>query len=177
MKTTIPLVLLSFLALCTIAFASIEPTEQSTTEQLIVVDTLNHQLYLYETHDNEKVLIETFSIASPKKGIVRPHGEGFVTAIEIKPWWYPTESTKKDYLERGIVLPDAIPPGHRLNAMGTAKIVLSHTTVKGSVYRIHGTENEASIGQDSSRGCIRMKNEDIDRLVNILVVGTKVIIN
>ena len=40
---------------------------------------------------------------------------------------------------------------------------------KNTIYRniyIHGTSNEASIGQPNSHGCIRMKNKDIANLYN-----------
>lgn len=145
--------------------------------QLIVVDVINHRLYLYEIDCGSQILIKSFLVSTPKKGVVRPHGEGFVTGIVKNPWWYPTEETKKDYLKNGIVLPNAIPPGDKRNAMGSAKIILSHETSKGRVYRIHGTEDESSIGKDVSRGCIRMYNEDIKYLAENVVIGTKVIIN
>ncbi len=42
---------------------------------------------------------------------------------------------------------------------------------------IHGTQDEKSIGTSASHGCIRMKNDDIVELYNLVCVGTKVIIN
>ena len=41
---------------------------------------------------------------------------------------------------------------------------------------IHGTSDEATIGQPSSHGCIRMKNDDIIELFDLLSVGTKVVL-
>ena len=41
---------------------------------------------------------------------------------------------------------------------------------------IHGTSDEASIGKPSSHGCIRMKNDDIIELFDLLSVGTKVVL-
>ena len=41
---------------------------------------------------------------------------------------------------------------------------------------IHGTSDEASIGQPSSHGCVRMKNDDIMELFDLLSVGTKVVL-
>ena len=38
---------------------------------------------------------------------------------------------------------------------------------------IHGTSDEASIGKPSSHGCIRMKNDDIIELFDLLSAGTK----
>lgn len=41
-------------------------------------------------------------------------------------------------------------------------------------YGIHGTNEPRSIGYSASHGCVRMKNEDIDELYNIVKYGTKV---
>ena len=42
------------------------------------------------------------------------------------------------------------------------------------VIGIHGTSQLDSIGRDASSGCIRMRNEDIRRLVDLLPLGTPV---
>ena len=41
---------------------------------------------------------------------------------------------------------------------------------------IHGTSDESTIGQPSSHGCIRMKNDDIIELFDLLSVGTRVVL-
>ena len=43
-------------------------------------------------------------------------------------------------------------------------------------YGIHGTNNPWSIGKPVSKGCLRMYNEDIIELANLIPVGTKVTI-
>ena len=45
-----------------------------------------------------------------------------------------------------------------------------------SMYRIHGTNEPSTIGQNVSSGCIRMMNEDVIDLYNRVPVGTKVIV-
>ena len=45
-----------------------------------------------------------------------------------------------------------------------------------SMYRIHGTNEPETIGQNVSSGCIRMMNEDVIDLFNRVPVGTKVIV-
>ena len=45
-----------------------------------------------------------------------------------------------------------------------------------SLYRIHGTNEPSTIGQNVSSGCIRMMNEDVIDLYNRVGVGTKVIV-
>ena len=45
-----------------------------------------------------------------------------------------------------------------------------------SLYRIHGTNEPETIGQNVSSGCIRMMNDDVIDLFNRVRVGTKVIV-
>ncbi|WP_433946744.1 L,D-transpeptidase family protein [Paenibacillus sp. SN-8-1] len=48
--------------------------------------------------------------------------------------------------------------------------------VPWGTYGIHGTNRPYSIGQHLSHGCIRMRNNDIMELYNIVPIGTKVTI-
>ena len=48
--------------------------------------------------------------------------------------------------------------------------------LSGSVYRIHGTNAPATIGEHVSSGCIRMVNEDVIDLYNRVHVGSKVVV-
>jgi lipoprotein-anchoring transpeptidase ErfK/SrfK len=45
-----------------------------------------------------------------------------------------------------------------------------------SMYRIHGTNEPTTIGQNVSSGCIRMMNDDVIDLYGRVPVGTKVIV-
>ncbi len=46
----------------------------------------------------------------------------------------------------------------------------------GSGYGIHGTIDESTIGRAESRGCLRLRNQDIADLYDLLVVGSPVVI-
>ncbi|MEZ6066892.1 MAG: L,D-transpeptidase [Planctomycetaceae bacterium] len=46
----------------------------------------------------------------------------------------------------------------------------------GNSYGIHGTINEDSIGRAESQGCIRLRNQDVADLYDLLIVGSKVVI-
>lgn len=41
---------------------------------------------------------------------------------------------------------------------------------------IHGTHDNSSLGTNASEGCIRIKNEDVEKLKGFVSVGTKVVI-
>ena len=48
--------------------------------------------------------------------------------------------------------------------------------IGGTQYRIHGTNNPASIGKHMSSGCIRMTNDNAIDLYNRVKIGAKVIV-
>ena len=54
--------------------------------------------------------------------------------------------------------------------LGTRRLVL------GDGYGIHGTNNPSSIGRSVSHGCVRMRNEDIEKLFEMVPIGTPVFI-
>jgi hypothetical protein len=57
-----------------------------------------------------------------------------------------------------------------MGVLGTRRLEL------GDGYGIHGTDQPQSIGQSVSHGCVRMRNEDIERLYPMVAVGTPVYI-
>lgn len=52
----------------------------------------------------------------------------------------------------------------------------THRLDLGDGYGIHGTDSPASIGHSVSHGCVRLRNEDIARLYDMVAVGTPVYI-
>ena len=59
--------------------------------------------------------------------------------------------------------------GGVINPLGAKALYLGNT-----IYRIHGTNNERSIGKASSSGCFRMLNEHVTHLTTLARVGTTV---
>jgi lipoprotein-anchoring transpeptidase ErfK/SrfK len=55
-------------------------------------------------------------------------------------------------------------------------ILGTHRLNLGNGYALHGTNDPASIGHAVSHGCVRLRNEDIDRLYETVPVGTPVYI-
>ena len=56
------------------------------------------------------------------------------------------------------------------------KVLGTHRLYLGDGYALHGTNNPASIGQAVSHGCVRLRNEDIEQLYNMVPLGTPVYI-
>ena len=55
------------------------------------------------------------------------------------------------------------------NPQGARALYLGNT-----IYRIHGTNNERTVGRANSSGCFRLSNEHVVHLASIVKVGTKV---
>ena len=57
-----------------------------------------------------------------------------------------------------------------MGVLGTRRLDL------GDGYGIHGTDHPESIGHSVSHGCVRLRNEDIERLYPMVAIGTPVYI-
>ena len=71
-----------------------------------------------------------------------------------------------------------IPYGDKENILGTRWLAIkaSGSTPEIKGYGIHGTWDNASIGKSESAGCIRLKNEDVEELFEMVPIGTPVVI-
>ena len=98
--------------------------------------------------------------------VVPANGFEFVFAQEVRQAWH---NPALDSWGAGL---PAVVPGGPGNPMGTRALYI---TAPGLI-RIHGTTTPSSIGTYASHGCIRMHNEEIEQLYELVPVGTKVII-
>ncbi len=80
------------------------------------------------------------------------------------PDWHPPAEMR----ERQPELPKKMTGGIR-NPLGAMALYLGNT-----LYRIHGTNDEATIGQAASSGCFRMMNSAVLHLSSITPIGTTV---
>jgi lipoprotein-anchoring transpeptidase ErfK/SrfK len=113
-------------------------------------------------------------------------GEGFAwsgsAAVHNKqewPDWYPPPEMVQrkpelrqhmSQLQSGIGM-----PGGPENPIGARALYIWQGN-KDTLYRIHGTNEPWSIGQNVSSGCIRLTNDDIVDLYNRTPAGTKVVV-
>ncbi len=112
----------------------------------LVVNIPAREVTLYH-HNN---VIFQFPIAVGSPFYTTPVGDRSLKQIVWNPWWFPPDSP----WARGA---KPTPPG-RNNPLGPVKMDL------GGDIRMHGTNNEASIGHAVSHGCLRMKNDDAKTL-------------
>jgi len=126
----------------------------------IVVSLKDRRLY----HVRETGVAVAYPIATPRDQDLW-QGTQVVTMKREWPSWTPTEKMRRENPR----LPTFVPGRHPLNPMGARALYLGH-----SYYRIHGTDAPWLIGRNVSKGCIRMHNEHVIELFNVVGVGTKV---
>jgi len=127
----------------------------------VIVDTPH--TYLYLTLGGGKAL--RYGIGVGRRGFTWSGVERISRKSEWPDWIPPAEMiARQPYLPRWV-------GGGPGNPLGARALYLG-----GTDYRIHGTNNPASIGTQVSSGCIRMRNEDVIDLYRRISVGTKVIV-
>jgi hypothetical protein len=87
--------------------------------------------------------------------------------------WWPFTPGSEIIFDGKIFVPPLDSPQRRIpEALGPIKLSM------GDGYLIHGTHvyNQESIGEAASHGCIRMRNDDVLHLSDLVSVGTPVVI-
>ena len=108
--------------------------------------------------------VETFPLGLGVIGRKTPLGVTRVVSKEASPAWYPPPSIRAERPE----LPAVVPAGPD-NPLGAYALHLGWTS-----YLIHGTNKPDGVGRNVSHGCIRLYPEDIERVFNVVGVGTPV---
>lgn len=123
----------------------------STAEFSVLVKKSENILLLKK--DGE--VFKTYPVATGEGGIT-PVGDFTIVNKMIEPAW-----TKPG---AGVILPDSDEYELGKRWMGLDE----------PGYGIHGTNDESTIGQSVTQGCVRMKNDDVVELYNMVPTGTKV---
>jgi lipoprotein-anchoring transpeptidase ErfK/SrfK len=127
----------------------------------IIIDTPHTFLYL--TLGGGKAI--RYGIGVGRKGFTWSGVERVSRKSEWPDWIPPVEMiARQPYLPRWV-------GGGPGNPLGARALYLGNTD-----YRIHGTNNPASIGTQVSSGCIRLRNDDVIDLYRRVSIGTKVIV-
>ena len=143
-------------------------------ELIIKVDSKTNIMELFAKNGENEEKIKSYIVSTGKDSIKKPLGVGRISQISLNPVWYPTQDTKKSFAKKGIILPNVVPPNHKYNYMGMAKLNLTHSVDGNTTYRIHGTLNEKTLGSNESAGCIRMRNNDVVELAILVEEFAKI---
>jgi lipoprotein-anchoring transpeptidase ErfK/SrfK len=125
----------------------------------ILIDTQNRKLYFVLAG---KKAYE-YPISVGRDGFTWA-GTERISRIAAWPSWTPPPDMRK----RLPGLPITVTGGLK-NPQGARALYLGST-----IYRIHGTNNDRSVGRANSSGCFRLMNEHVVHLASIAKVGTKV---
>lgn len=124
----------------------------------------NQTVYVLLKLDRRKVyvfqgqkLVATFPVAVGRPGFATPTGDFKVFEMIVDPAWQNPKT--------GEVETPGIDGSLGLRWIGFLE--LEH-----GVIGFHGTPNLASIGQAASHGCVRMRNEDVVKLYELVKIGT-----
>jgi hypothetical protein len=132
------------------------------SEQFLPSSTLHLQLKLGDRRVyvyRGETIVASFPVAIGRTGWETPTGEFQVLNVQRDPVWkHPFKGT-------------LIPPGPG-NPLGDRWIGF-WTDGKNTV-GFHGTPHEELIGQAVSHGCVRMRNQDVRSLFELVRVGTPV---
>ncbi len=140
----------------------------------VVVDPAAHYLYYVEGGGQAM----RYGVGVGREGFAWS-GDATIHNKQEWPDWYPP----KEMLERRPELLKQMSqlqsgtgmPGGPSNPLGARAHYLWHDNVD-TYFRIHGTNEPATIGQSVSSGCIRMVNQDVMDLYKRTNVGNKVVV-
>jgi lipoprotein-anchoring transpeptidase ErfK/SrfK len=127
----------------------------------IVIDTSGRKLYLVQSPTEALV----YPISVGREGFAWTGTES-ISRVAAWPDWRPPAEMR----ERDPRLPEKMTGGIR-NPLGAKALYLGNT-----LYRIHGTNDERTIGRASSSGCFRMRNGHVVDLAGRVGIGTTVVV-
>jgi L,D-transpeptidase ErfK/SrfK len=137
--------------------------------QGVVINVSAMRLYYFPPHEpGARQVVYTHPIGIGRVGWKTPEGVTRVVRKQKDPQWRPTASIRKEHAEEGDPLPAVVAAGAD-NPLGRSAMYLGWPS-----YLIHGTNRPYGVGLRSSHGCIRLYNEDVDRLYEQIPVGTAV---
>ena len=129
-------------------------------EKVLLVHIGENKLYYYE----DGKIVHEWPVATGQPEFPTPTGIFAVSEKRYMPTWINPDPTGW-----GAGMPESIPPGPS-NPLGMRAINWG-----GTLIRFHGTTATYSLGYNASHGCVRMSNEDVIQLYDLVDVGTPIV--
>ncbi|WP_079530216.1 L,D-transpeptidase [Halobacillus hunanensis] len=127
-----------------------------TEEPVVFVNKSSHEITVFQSGKE----IFHSKVATGKTKELTPEGH-FTIRVKAKDPYY----RKKD-----------IPGGVPENPLGSRWIGFDANGTDGRIFGVHGTNQPESIGKAVSAGCIRLTNERVEQLYQLVEEGTEIII-
>ena len=131
----------------------------------LVINVPEMRIYYYPKGEP---VVHTWPISIGRVGWETPLGKTSIVRKAVRPSWFPPDSIREEYLQKGETLPRVVRPGPD-NPLGSHALYLGMPA-----YLIHGTNRPYSIGMRVSHGCVRMYPEHIVELFEMANSGTPV---
>jgi lipoprotein-anchoring transpeptidase ErfK/SrfK len=133
---------------------------EDSFDQILLVRIGENKLYLYE----DGKITHSWTVAPGQAAYPTPQGIFEITEKRYMPTWINPAPTTW-----GASLPAEIPPGIG-NPLGLRALNWSASGI-----RFHGTTATYSLGFNASHGCVRMSNDDVIELYDLVDVGTPIV--
>ena len=152
----------TYVFLCSLAIGllvvNLSVYSQNNQTTSIIINIPSRTLELYAGNS----LVQEYQIAVGTPATPSPIGSYKIFYKEVNPTWFPPEKP-------GTVKKPAVPPGPD-NPLGYRWMEFLAT------YGIHDTNAPWSIGTAASNGCIRMHEVDVEKLYEVVEIGTPVLL-
>ncbi len=140
------------------------PLVENNDDHYILIKKSSNQLYYYQKNE----LVKEYQVSTGKESFYTPEGS-FQIANKIP---YPRgkdPSAPMGCRWMGLAVPySADKRGNKVDGGP------DHRSPAGQKYGIHGTNDESTIGIHASGGCIRMYNQSVAELYDLVPIGTRV---
>jgi lipoprotein-anchoring transpeptidase ErfK/SrfK len=135
-----------------------------SAEDFTQVLVLRQSEHILELHENG-IMTRSWNVAVGTSGYRTPTGVYEVTLKRHMPTW--VNPAPNGW---GSGMPARIGPGVN-NPLGVRAL---NWSAPGAI-RFHGTANVNSIGRDASKGCVRLTNDDVVELYDLVEVGATIV--
>jgi len=132
----------------------------------IVLNIPEMRLYYFPGKSGQKII--TVPVGLGREDWQTPQGAFRVRGKTVNPAWVIPESIRKERIADNGFSEHVIPGGTPENPLGSYRLELSIPA-----YGIHGSNKPWGVGMQVSHGCLRLYNEDIATLFQLVDIGTE----
>lgn len=129
----------------------------------LVLNLPEMRIYYYpKPRDGEAPKVITYPVGIGRMNWQTPLGKTYIAEKKRNPTWTPPASIRAEHAAQGDPLPAVVAAGPD-NPLGTRALRLGIPS-----YLIHGTNKPYGVGMRVSHGCVRMRQEDIEALFELV---------
>ncbi len=140
-----------------------------TPREGLVLNLPEMRIYYYpKAKPGEAPKVITYPVGIGRQDWETPRGKTYISEKKRNPTWTPPASIRAEHAAKGDPLPSVVPAGPD-NPLGTRAMRLGLPS-----YLIHGTNKPYGVGMRVSHGCIRMRQEDVEVLFELVNVKDSV---